>query len=555
MKSFFSQIKFNWKSGLTVSLVAIPLSISLAVAAGATPTQGIITAMWAGLIAGLFGGSNFNIMGPTGALSGILATFVFMNGIGSLPILAIVVGAVILIAWALRFERYLIYIPANTIQGFTVGVAFTIAFNQFNFAFGLSGLPKHETFLANLIESFKNIGSSSMQTLTVFFVFFCLLFIVDSAWKKMKSVPYIPAAALLAPVGILLGYLSQTHQIPLVVQTLGMRFTDLSPKFFLPPSFHMDWNLSFFSTVLTIALVAIMETMLSAKIADGMTKTKHDKRKEMFGLGLANIVSGFAGGIPATAALARTSLNIKSGATHKSSAVLSAVFVAIISLFLLPYFAYIPLPVVAAILVVVAVRMVEREHLKRMYKIDRKSFVIAMLVAVVTVWIDPMVGIMVGASISLLIFLDTLSHGQFDLIVNDKNKKLIDNISGDTIKSLSKKSHTLIYSIKGHLTYVDSQSHISRFELDLKGYEQVILRLRELYFVDLDGLDALEEIVALIEAKGKKVLITGANPLIVSMLRESHIFKKLEKEQCVYAHTSEALKELGFHSGVKHEYC
>jgi len=141
------------------------------------------------------------------------------------------------------------------------------------------------------------------------------------------------------------------------------------------------------------------------------------------------------------------------------------------------------------------------------------------------------------------------------LIVNDKNKKLIDNISGDTVKALSKKSHTLIYSIKGHLTYVDSQAHISRFESELKGYQQVILRLRELYFVDLDGLDALDEIVSLIIAQKKRVFISGANPLIISMLRESHVFQEMEKAECVFAHTSEALKNLGFHSGVKHEYC
>ena len=549
MKEFFSQIKFNWKSGLTVSLVAIPLSISLAVAAGATPTQGIVTAMWAGLVAGLLGGSNFNIMGPTGALSGILATFVFANGNASLPMLSVVVGLVILLAWALKLERYLMYIPGNTVQGFTLGVAFTIAFNQFNFAFGLTGLPKHETFIDNLIESFRHIGSSSVQAIIVFVIFFALLFIVERVWKKWSAagkVPFIPAAALLAPFGILLGYLSQTHKIPLVVQTLGMKFTDLTPKFFLPFTAHVNFDRAFFSTVMTIALVAILETMLSAKIADGMTKTKHDKRKEMLGLGLANIASGFAGGIPATAALARTSLNIKSGATHKSSAVMSAVFVAVISLFLLPYFAYIPLPVVAAILVVVAVRMIEHEHVKRMYAIDRRSFFIALIVAVVTVWIDPMIGILVGAAISLVIFLDTLSRGQFDLVVNDMNKKIVDTISGDKIDEISKNSHTLVYSIKGHLTYIDSQAHIARFESDLNQYEQVILRMRELYFVDLDGLDAFDEIVHLIEAKGKTVYVTGVNSVVLQNLRQGHTFKKLEETKHVLSRTSDALKELGF---------
>ena len=410
-------------------------------------------------------------------------------------------------------------------------------------------MPKHETFIDNLIESFRHIGSSSVQAIIVFVIFFALLFIVERVWKKWSAagkVPFIPAAALLAPFGILLGYLSQTHKIPLVVQSLGMKFTDLTPKFFLPFTAHVNFDRAFFSTVMTIALVAILETMLSAKIADGMTKTKHDKRKEMLGLGLANIASGFAGGIPATAALARTSLNIKSGATHKSSAVMSAVFVAVISLFLLPYFAYIPLPVVAAILVVVAVRMIEHEHVKRMYAIDRRSFFIALIVAVVTVWIDPMIGILVGAAISLVIFLDTLSRGQFDLVVNDMNKKIVDTISGDKIDEISKNSHTLVYSIKGHLTYIDSQAHIARFESDLNQYEQVILRMRELYFVDLDGLDAFDEIVHLIEAKGKTVYVTGVNSVVLQNLRQGHTFKKLEETKHVLSRTSDALKELGF---------
>lgn len=559
MKSFLSQFKFNWKSGLTVSLVVIPLSISLAVAAGATPTQGIVTAIWAGFFAALLGGSNFNIMGPTGALSGVLATFVFANGSASLPVLSVAVGVVVLIAWALRLERYMIYIPANTVHGFTLGVAFTIAFNQFNFAFGLQGLPKHETFMGNLIESFRHIGSSSVQSVVIFAIFFCLLFLVDRGWKTMSSrsggkIPFIPAAAILAPFGILLGYLSQAHKIPLEIQTLGMRFTDLSPKFYLPFSMHVDINRAFISTVFTIVLIAILETMLSAKIADGMTKTKHDKRKEMLGLGLANIASGFAGGIPATAALARTSLNIKSGATHKSSAMLSAVFAAIIALFFLPYFAYIPLPVVAAILAVVAVRMIEREHFIRMWKIDRKSFLIAMFVAVITVYVDPMIGILAGASISLVLFLDTLSRGQFELVVNDANKKIVEKISGHKLNQMVEKSHTLVYSIKGHLTYVDSQAHIAHFESELSGYENVILRLRELYFMDLDGIDAFDEIVSLIEARGKNVYVTGVNPLIIQSLRQSHKFAHIEKAQRVFPHTSDALKALGYSLHVTHEY-
>lgn len=548
------KLKTNWKSGLTVSLVAIPLSISLAVAAGATPTQGIITAIWAGVVASMFGGSNFNIVGPTGALSGILATYAFVNGPGNFGILTVTVGLIILLAWLFKIERYLIYIPANTIQGFTLGVAFIIAFNQFNFALGLSGLKSHEKFIDNLIESVRHISSASLVATATFVIFLSVMFLINFLTKKFKSLPQLPPAVIVAPLGMILGYLSTIKVVPFVLQTLGTRYSDISPKLLLPISFSSGINRSLIITAITVALIAIIETMLSAKIADGMTKTKHDKRKEMFGLGLANLASGFAGGIPATAALARTALNIKSGGNHKMSAFVSAVMVAVISLFLLTYFKYLPLPVIAAILVMVAVRMIEHEHFKRMWNIDKKSFFVAMIVALITIYEDPIVGILVGAAISLLIFLDTLSKGQFDLVINDINNKIISHLSGNTIDEITKDSHTIVYSIKGHLTYVDGLAHISRFETGLENCENVILRLRELYFIDLDGVDAFDEIITLLEKQNKKVYITGTNVLTLHLLRESRQFIKLEKDGKIFPHTSDALKLLGFELRVTHAY-
>lgn len=548
------KLKTNWKAGLTVSLVAIPLSISLAVAAGASPTQGIITAIWAGLIASLLGGSNYNIVGPTGALSGILATYAFVNGPEKFGLLTVVVGVIILLAWFFKFERYLIYIPASTVQGFTFGVAFIIAFNEFNFAFGLSGLTFHEKFVDNLIESIRHINSASMAALVTFVVFLSAMFLIERIIKSFKKLPQLPPAVIVAPLGMILGYLSVSNIIPVMLETLGARYSDLSPKLFLPISFAGGLNRSLVITAITAALVAILETMLSAKIADGMTKTKHDKRKEMFGLGLANVASGLAGGIPATAALARTALNIKSGGTHKSSAFVSAVMVAVISLFLLAYFRYLPLPVIAAILVMVAIKMIEREHFKRMWDIDKKSFIVAIIVAVITIYEDPIAGILVGSAISLLLFLDALSKGQFDLVINDINNKVVNHLSGNTIDEITKDSHTLVYSIKGHLTYVDGQAHISRFESNLENCENVVLRLRELYFMDLDGIDAFDEIVDTLEKKNKKVYITGTNVLTLHLLRESKQFLKLEKEGRIFPHTSDALKQLGFELKVAHVY-
>lgn len=147
----FLQVQKNWKAGLTVALVSLPLSISLAIAANATPVMGLITAVWAGLVAALFGGSNFNVVGPTGALSGILAAFAIQNGVEMLPLLAIASGLVVLLAYALRWDRYIIFIPSCVMHGFTLGVAFIIGLNQLNFALGLSGLSSHEKFILNVL--------------------------------------------------------------------------------------------------------------------------------------------------------------------------------------------------------------------------------------------------------------------------------------------------------------------------------------------------------------------------------------------------------------------
>lgn len=538
MSSIFHNFKINWKSGITVALVSIPLSVSLAVASESAPTAGIITAIWAGLVASFFGGSHYNIVGPTGALSGILAAYALTHGASSLEMIAIIAGAMILVAYLLKLQRFLIFVPASTMHGFTIGVALIIALNQMNFALGLSGLEKHEKFIDNVIESISNIQSVSVSTCIVFLVFLLGLF------TFLKFLPKIPGAIILTPFGIALGYLSVSGRLPFQLETLGSRFADIAPKLFLP--FHfLPLSSELLVCAATVALVAILETMLSAKIADGMTKTKHNERQEILGLGLANIASGLFGGIPATAALARTSLNIKTGATDKLSATISSVSIAVISLLLLTYFRYIPLAVIAAILVFVAIRMVEAHHFVRMFRLDRMSFFLALAVATVTVYEDPIIGILFGTAISLIIFMEKLSRGQFDLIVNDENKKIIKKVTGEKLEDLSEKSDTLVYSIKGQLAYINSQSHLARFA-HLNGYKHVVIRLRELYFIDYDGVEAFEEIIELIHAQGKQVLISGVNPLIENMLNDNRAYQQLQQAQLVFPRTTDALQRLGF---------
>ncbi|EKE07335.1 MAG: hypothetical protein ACD_18C00118G0004 [uncultured bacterium] len=531
---FLQNIKKNLKSGLTVSLISIPLSISLAVASGATPIIGIITAIWAGIIAAIFGGSNFNIIGPTGALSGIVATYVVLHGLDHLPMLTIITGIIIIIAYFLKIEKYLILIPSSVIHGFTLGVAFIIALGQLNFAFGLQNLPVHENFRSNILESFYHFSTTSLTTLSIFLIFLIGLLILK------KVTPKIPGAILLTPIGILLGFLSEKNFISLSLQTLSSKFGEINFHFFETP--HLAFSIPLVQTAVVIALIAILETMLSAKIADGMTGTKHKQRKEMFGLGLANIVSGMMGGMPATAALARTSLNIKTGGTHKTSAIISTISVAIISLFLLGYFKYIPLAVIASILVFVAIQMVGKEHYLKLWHYERTGFFVSIFVAIITILIDPIFGILFGVSVSLLIFVNNISHGHFELKVNSFEEGIVDSDSGVKLKEIKENADVLLYSFSGKLCYINSQAHLERFETNLKKYKIIILRLREVHFIDADGVAALDEIIDIIESRNQKVLLTSIDQNSLFLLEKMSIgYKKLKEKGLIFKKTEEAL--------------
>lgn len=534
--SFLSRLQANWKSGLTVALVSIPLSVSLAVASESTPTAGIITAIWAGLLASVFGGSRFNIVGPTGALSGILAAYALTHGASVLPMLAIVAGVFVLLAWTFKLHHFLVFVPASTMHGFTLAVAIIIALNQFNFATGIGGLARHEKFLENVWESLTHLGLIHWPTVVVFGVFLALLFVF------LRLTPKFPGAIILTPAGILLGYLGSIGKLPFELATLGSRFADIQGKLFASP--NLAWDNSLVTAGLAVALVAILETMISAKIADNMTKTKHNERRELLGLGLANMASGLAGGLPATAALARTSLNIKSGGTDRISATVSSICIAVISIFLLAYFRFIPLAVIAAILVFVSVRMVELVHFARLYKYDKANLAVAFLVAFVCLWEDPIVGILVGTAVSLVVFMEKLSKGQFELSVNDK-RKMIKRYVCEDVEELDPSSETLVYSIKGELVYVNAKSHIERLE-GWNRYTNIILRLRELAYVDLDGEDAFEEILVFLREHGKNVLITGVSPSVEKVLEQGKEFQSIKRDGRVFDRTLTALKHLNF---------
>lgn len=532
---FWSLFKLNWKSGLTVALVSIPLSISISIASGASPIPGIITAVWAGIIASVFASSKFNIMGPAGALTAILAAASLQFGPGALSTLAVMAGIVMLCAWALKLDRYISYIPLSVIHGFTLSVGIVIALNQLNFAFGITGLAKHPDLLGNIHETLTHLYLANPAAVGFFISALVFLF------AGLRFAPKIPGAIMLAPLAILFGWLTQSGYLPFSLQLLRDVYPNLSLSIFSIPRFAFSGSLIL--PALTVALVAIIETELSAKIAGNMTKTKHDRRKEIFGLGLANIGSGFFGGLPASGVFVRTSLNARSHATDKMSQGINGVAVAIIAMMVLGLFSYIPMAAIAAILVFAAIRMVEIHQFKKLWALDRLGLLTALIVTAVSVYHDAMAGILVGTVISLIILIERMSRGQFELVIN-KDQKVVDRIiSADTAAhvQIPENAQVCVYSVKGHLTYTNAFRHVARVRNTLSKVKAVILRLRELTYIDVDGLDAIDEILEDLARNNVRVVVTGISPLIAKQMKHSKLFQEAVARGDVYTKSEEAL--------------
>lgn len=540
MKSkIIKKISQNWKSALTVSLVSIPLSLALAIASGATPTEGIITAFWAGLLGAILGGSDFNVIGPTGALSGLLVSYAIVHGYETLPLIAIFAGLFILVSYILKLDRYIIFIPRSVVHGFTLGVAFIIGLGQLDNALGLNGIPKKEKLLENVWISLGHISEAQWAIFGIFLV--STLFILF--WNK--KFPKVPGAILMAFVGIVLAVILQKTNSPFQLMTLGDKYPDIHSSLFENIFSKLSWatvlDKGIWMISMATAVIAILETLLSGQIAENMSGVKFNRSKEVLGLGIANIGSGLMGGIPATAALARTALNLKSGANHRTSGLLSAIFVGIIALFLFSFFKLLPMAIIASILVVVAVNMVEKRHFIHLIENEKTSFFLSMFVAVVTVAEDPIAGILTGTFIALLIFANKVANGQTEVLVWNNGKMTESIMKDDFVKRETIQSDIIVYNISGTLTYVNMPAHLKTVE-KIRGNKYVIISLRHVFYADTDGIEYLRELIETLKKTNGKIFLTGVNKEVKKLIVKEDFYKKKILENKIYDRTSEALK-------------
>lgn len=551
MEVFKINLLKNIRPGLTVALISLPLSIALSIASGAGPIPGIITGIWAPIIASLFGSSNYNIIGTAGALTTILFGATLVAGPAVLPFLAIVSGFIIMGIFLLRLDKYLRYIPSSVIYGFATGVAILIAANQLFDAVGLSFVDRSGNFLTDLALFVRSLPDLYLPSL--FIAISTLAFLL--VWKLfIKSVPgAIPVSIL----GSIVGLLSEKGQLwGIDYVTLEDKFGEISAHIVALPDLAVFENIIsdhtklvwFLNTAFVVAIISVLETLITARIGDKVTKTEHKPSIELRGLGLANIVSGFVGGLPATGVFIRAGLNIKSGANSKVSQGLSGVFLALLAILAWPLLQYLPMPVIAGLLMITAIGLIETEHFLRYWRLEKSSLLVGVVVALTTVIDDAGTGVMVGVVMALLIFIDSITKGRFDVTLNVNRQRFAFNKKGGFRIPKDVAVDVVVYSIAGFLAYADSAHHREHLKIMARtpSIETVIIRMRNLHYADLDGIDALAEGVESLIMNNKKVLVCSFNSEVLEQLKTSSIFTDLLSKKVFYSNTEKALKSIGY---------
>lgn len=550
----------NSLPGLTIATVSLPLSIALSVASGVGPTAGIITSIWASFFAAIFASSKYNIIGAASGLIAIIAPFVTsFDGVESIYLityLSIASGLLIFAIYILRLDKFLSYIPSSVMYGFSVGIALVVMFGQIP---AILGIPKdimthgHDHNFEKILEPFKHLIHSNWLSIILFISFLGLTLIITKYLKK------IPAVVLVAPLGIVVGYVLSLAQVKdsiklPVLYTLGSEFKNFSFNPFqinlIPKdlsTFSIFTQPLFWQSALTIAIIASLETLITAKIADKQTKSRCNTSIELRGLSIANIASGIFGGIPAAGVFLRTGLNIKSGATSRLAQGLAGLFTLILGLIFIDYFKYMPMAIIAAILCKVAAGLIDLKEGQKYWKFDKPSLFVGMAVAVLTVALDASLGILLGVVAALLIFVDKLSKGEFEATFNFQ-RAVIQCEHGNCFAFPSRKVDLVVYSIEGVMAYIDAPNHKENF-LKIarhKNIQNVVIRLRDLFYLDLDGLELLEEAIITMQSKGKRVILTKPSPQIVEIMQKNSFIKNMFDNGLVFDKTSEALYSIGF---------
>ncbi|MCG3728653.1 SulP family inorganic anion transporter [Vibrio cincinnatiensis] len=510
----------NITAGIIVGVVALPLAMAFAIASGVKPEQGIYTAIIAGIIVSLFGGSRVQIAGPTGAFIVILAGIVAEYGIAGLQIATMMAGVILLILGIAKLGSIIRYIPSPVIVGFTSGIGVIIWVGQWQEFFGLPAISG-DHFHQKLIAIFYAFPQLDLTT-TLLGLFSLALVVFGPKIPKLAKVPG-PLLALLVVTSLqyIIGFEG--------VRTIGSAFGGIPqglPELAIP-QVSFSQILQLIGPAFAIAMLGAIESLLSAVVADGMSGTKHNSNQELVGQGVANIVAPLFGGIAATGAIARTATNIRNGGNSPISGIIHALTLVIILLALAPLAVNIPLAALSAILFVVAWNMSEAPHFIKLIKRAPKADVVILLITFgLTVFADLVVAVNIGVIIATLHFVKRMAASVE--VKASTPRELNYELQHHGISELPRE--IAVYALEGPFFFAAAENFEQVMSSIQETPEILIIRLKWVPFMDITALQTLEDMVHHFHRKQVKVLISGANSRVALKLRRAGIIQLVGEE-------------------------
>lgn len=503
-----ASLRKDFISGITVGIVAIPLGMAFAIASGVKPEYGIYTTIIAGLIVALLGGSRFQIAGPTGAFIPILLAVVLQYGYENLLIAGFMAGILLVIMGIFRLGSLIHYIPRSVTIGFTTGIAVIIFSGQLGNFLGLSELDKKEYFHQNMLEIFRHLTQINGYSILTAIIGLLVIILVT---RYAPRVPVLLVGLIIPTVIAVLFYPNQ-------VETVGTVFGEIPqslPKFHLPEiTFAKIGEL--WQAALVIAALGAIESLLSAVVADGMTGKRHHSNRELFGQGLANIITPLFGGIPATGAIARTATNIRSGAVSPISGVIHSLFVLVTLLLLAPYASHIPLAAMAPLLMFVAWNMSEYRAFNQILKLKSSDSLVLLATFLLTVFVNLTVAVQIGLLLAVLSFIKKKSEG---LQVENRKQDALDLTAHFRYKT---------FFIKGPLFFGTAQAFEHSLTTSLESAPRVIiLNMSDVTMIDATGEEKLASFIADVKKSGRNVLIAGLPDWGIDLFKKSGLYDDL----------------------------
>ena len=489
------QFQGDLLGGLTVGIVALPLAIALAIASGVKPEQGLYTAIFAGSVIAVLGGTRVQISGPTGAFIVIVYGIVQQYGYDGLAVATLIAGVLLVLMGLMRMGAFLKFVPYPVVVGFTSGIALIIFSSQVSDLLGLRLEKVPADFIEKWTEYIRHAGGIDAYTVAVGAA--SLLIIV--LWPKVtRKIPGQLIAILLVT------FVVQYFQLP--VETIQTRFGEVPNTLPTPHLPVVTWDVArqMFSPAVTIALLAGLESLLAAVVADGMMGTRHRSNMELVALGFGNLTSVIFGGVPATGAIARTATNIKSGGQTPVSAIIHCVFLLLVLVFIGKWAALIPMATLAAVLVIVAYNMSEWREFVHLLKSPRGDVAVLLATFLLTVFVELTVAIQVGVLLAAFLFLQKMSdETQVNVITDDLQDD--EEVRTRDMSGIEIPEGVEVFEIYGSLFFGAITQFKESMRIVVRKPKVLILRMRHVPTIDASGIHILEELVR--EADRDKYLI------------------------------------------------